>query len=125
MTCWPSPFLGHGASKSGEAGGKQRGANQSNFASWVQPSQQRPQLGAGSSFCVTDRRRASTIDSPPAEIPIGVNDEVLDLEEAVLAEIPVSDLLCVEVVSCGPIRRPAYSAASSTSGGHDIIDSQI
>jgi hypothetical protein len=54
-----------------------------------------------------------------------VNDEVLDLEEAVRAEIPVSDLLCVEAVSCGPVRRPAYSAAASTSGGHDIIDSQI
>ena len=57
-------------SKAGEAKGKHAGANQSNLASRVQPSQQRPQLGAGSSFCVTDRRRAGTIDSPPAEIPI-------------------------------------------------------
>src|SRR4051794_41560318 len=32
--------------KVGEAGGKQAGANQSNLASRVQPSQQRPQLGA-------------------------------------------------------------------------------
>jgi hypothetical protein len=52
-----------------------------------------------------------------ATASFGVNDEVLDLEEAVQAEIPVSDLLCVEAVSCGPVRRPAYSAASSTSGG--------
>jgi hypothetical protein len=54
---------------------------------------------------------------PLAAVLFGVNDEVLDLEEAVRAEIPVSDLLCVEAVSCGPVRRPAYSAAASTSGG--------
>ena len=56
---------------------------------------------------------------PLATVLFGVNDEVLDLEDAVQAEIPVSDVLCVEAVSCGPVRRLQHLR------GLDIIDSQI
>src|SRR5207245_1206667 len=47
-----------------------------------------------------------------APAPLGMDDKVLNLEKTIQAKIPVGDLLGVEAIRHGPLRRPAHSAAS-------------